>query len=222
MGRDQSPTTAVRSAACERSSANRSAGCEGGTGRMAIRVGIGGWIFEPWRGSFYPADLAQRLELEYASRKVTAIEINATYYRTQTPASFARWRDQTPAGLRFLAQGQPLSRPTGGSWPKPGDSISRFVSSGIAELGGSSGRSYGSSRQPSASIRRTSSAFLQQLPRSPRRRWRCGMCWMCGTKASGAASSSPWRAAPDGGGLYRLAANFRRSPIAPATSCMRG
>jgi uncharacterized protein YecE (DUF72 family) len=101
---------------------------------MAIRVGIGGWSYAPWRGTFYPPDLAQRLELEYASRKVTAIEINATYYRTQKPESFARWRDETPDGFvfplkasRFATNRRVLA--------EAGESIERFLSSGITELG---------------------------------------------------------------------------------------
>ena len=59
-------------------------------GRGRIRVGIGGWTYEPWRETFYPHDLPRKREFEYASRQLTAIEINGTYYRTQTPASRAR------------------------------------------------------------------------------------------------------------------------------------
>jgi len=57
-----------------------------------VRVGVGGWTFEPWRANFYPEGLAQRKELEYASRQLTSIEINGTYYGSQKPARFARWR----------------------------------------------------------------------------------------------------------------------------------
>jgi uncharacterized protein YecE (DUF72 family) len=66
-----------------------------------IRVGIGGWTFEPWRGTFYPGDLAQKRELEHASRQVTAIEINGTYYGSQKPESFAKWHDETPDDFVF-------------------------------------------------------------------------------------------------------------------------
>ena len=69
--------------------------------RGEIRVGIGGWTYEPWRDNFYPADLTQKRELEYASRHVTAIEINGTFYRTPTAASFAKWRDETPDDFIF-------------------------------------------------------------------------------------------------------------------------
>jgi len=101
---------------------------------MAIRVGIGGWNFPPWRETFYPKDLAHRLELEHASRRVTAIEINATYYRTQTPASFARWRDQTPPGFVFSLKASRYAT-NRRVLAEAGDSIERFVGSGIAELG---------------------------------------------------------------------------------------
>ena len=70
-----------------------------------IRVGIGGWTFAPWRKNFYPDGLVQRRELEYASRQLTAIEINGTYYGAQGPAAFARWRAQTPDCLVFWGKG---------------------------------------------------------------------------------------------------------------------
>ncbi|MGZ9021066.1 MAG: DUF72 domain-containing protein, partial [Rhodoplanes sp.] len=57
----------------------------------AIRVGIGGWTFAPWRGAFYPKGLPHAQELAYASTHLTSIEINGTFYRTQTPATFRKW-----------------------------------------------------------------------------------------------------------------------------------
>ena len=74
----------------------------------AIRVGVGGWTFEPWRGTFYPPKLPQKRELEHASRQLTSIEVNGTYYGSQKPASFIKWRDETPDGFRLLAQGPAL------------------------------------------------------------------------------------------------------------------
>lgn len=72
-----------------------------GASAGAIRIGIGGWVFAPWRDNFYPKGLVQRLELEYASRHVTAIEINGTYYRAQQPKTYAKWASETPDGFVF-------------------------------------------------------------------------------------------------------------------------
>jgi uncharacterized protein YecE (DUF72 family) len=69
-----------------------------------IRVGIGGWTFAPWRDNFYPKGLVQRRELEYASRHVSAIEINGTWYGAQKPPTYAKWRDETPDGFLFSAK----------------------------------------------------------------------------------------------------------------------
>ena len=66
-----------------------------------IYVGVGGWNFEPWRGVFYPDKLPQNKELEYAASKLTAIEINSTYYGSQKPESFRKWASQTPQGFKF-------------------------------------------------------------------------------------------------------------------------
>lgn len=100
----------------------------------AIRVGIGGWTYEPWRGTFYPEGLAHARELEYASRQLTAIEINGTYYSTQKPATFAKWRDETPEGFVFSLK---ASRYTTNrrELADAKDSIERFLHSGVAELG---------------------------------------------------------------------------------------
>jgi len=69
-----------------------------------IRVGIGGWTYAPWRDNFYPKGLVQRRELEYASRHVSAIEINGTWYGAQKPPTYAKWRDETPEGFVFSAK----------------------------------------------------------------------------------------------------------------------
>lgn len=102
--------------------------------RGRIRVGIGGWTYEPWRQTFYPEGLVQARELEYASRQVTAIEINGTFYRTQKPESFAKWRDQTPDDFVFSVKAPryaTLRKVLG----EAGESIERFVASGLTELG---------------------------------------------------------------------------------------
>jgi uncharacterized protein YecE (DUF72 family) len=98
-----------------------------------IRVGIGGWTFEPWRGTFYPTDLPQKRELEYASQHLTAIEINGTYYGSQKPESFARWRAETPDGFMFSVKG-PRFATNRGVLAEAGSSIERFLASGVTEL----------------------------------------------------------------------------------------
>lgn len=99
-----------------------------------IRVGIGGWVYEPWRGPFYPVGLSKTKELEFASRQVTTIEINATFYRTQSRQSFARWADQTPDDFVFSlkANRYAVNRK---DLADGREAISRFVESGITELG---------------------------------------------------------------------------------------
>ena len=70
-----------------------------------VHIGIGGWTFEPWRGVFYPLGLPQAKELEYASRQLTSIEINGTYYGSQSPETFRKWREATPEGFIFSVKG---------------------------------------------------------------------------------------------------------------------
>ena len=98
-----------------------------------IRIGIGGWTFEPWRGSFYPDGLAQKRELEYAAGKLTAIEVNGTYYGSQKPESFARWHDETPEDFVFALKG-PRFATNRRVLAEAGGSVEKFVTSGIAEL----------------------------------------------------------------------------------------
>ncbi len=99
-----------------------------------IRVGIGGWTFEPWRGVFYPKGLAHAKELEYASRKLTTIEINGTFYRTQAPATFAKWAAEVPDGFVFSVKG-PRYAVNRSVLAEAGDSIKRFLDSGPLEMG---------------------------------------------------------------------------------------
>ena len=99
-----------------------------------IRAGIGGWTFEPWRGVFYPDDLTQKRELEYASRKLSSIEINGTYYSSFKPASWAKWRDDTPDGFVFSLKASRYST-NRKVLAEAGESIQRFIGSGIEELG---------------------------------------------------------------------------------------
>ncbi|WP_285413835.1 DUF72 domain-containing protein [Variovorax sp. efr-133-TYG-130] len=99
-----------------------------------IRVGIGGWTYEPWRDNFYPKGLAHAKELNYASRRVSAIEINGTYYSTFKPETFRKWHDDTPADFMFSLKASRFAtnrKLLSGA----GDSIKRFIDSGVAELG---------------------------------------------------------------------------------------
>lgn len=99
-----------------------------------IRVGIGGWTYPPWRGRFYPESLPQKRELEYASRHLTAIEINATFYRTQSRSSFVRWRDETPGDFVFALKA-PRYATHRSVLAEAGPAIERFFASGVLELG---------------------------------------------------------------------------------------
>ena len=99
-----------------------------------IRIGIGGWTFEPWRGLFYPKGLPHVQELKYASERLTSIEVNGTFYRTQTPATFSKWASEVPDGFVFALKG-PRFAVNRRVLKEAGDSIKRFVDSGIAELG---------------------------------------------------------------------------------------
>jgi uncharacterized protein YecE (DUF72 family) len=98
-----------------------------------IRVGIGGWVYEPWRGAFYPKGLPQARELDYASRQLTSIEINGTFYGTQKPASFRRWADETPDDFVFSLKG-PRYATHRRVLAEAGSSIERFFASGLVEL----------------------------------------------------------------------------------------
>jgi uncharacterized protein YecE (DUF72 family) len=101
--------------------------------KNSIRIGVGGWTYEPWRGPFYPDGLVRKRELEFASRQLTSIEINGTYYGSQKPESFAKWHDETPddfvfsvKGSRFTTNRRVLS--------DAGESIERFFASGVMNL----------------------------------------------------------------------------------------
>ena len=99
-----------------------------------IRIGIGGWTFEPWRGVFYPERLPQAKELGYASERLTSIEVNGTFYRSQTPATFKKWASEVPAGFVFALKG-PRFAVNRSVLKDAGDSIKRFLDSGLTELG---------------------------------------------------------------------------------------
>ncbi|KRE15908.1 hypothetical protein ASE63_16995 [Bosea sp. Root381] len=98
-----------------------------------IHIGVGGWVFEPWRGSFYPDGLSQKRELAYAAERLTSIEVNGTYYGSQKPESFARWREETPddfvfalKGSRYITNRRVLA--------EAAPSIEKFFTGGVMEL----------------------------------------------------------------------------------------
>jgi uncharacterized protein YecE (DUF72 family) len=98
-----------------------------------IRAGIGGWNFEGWRGVFYPPGLPHSRELQYASRALSTIEINGTFYRTQTPATFRKWAEETPDGFVFSVKA-PRYAVGKRVLADAGPSIARFAESGLHEL----------------------------------------------------------------------------------------
>lgn len=98
-----------------------------------IRVGVGGWTYEPWRGVFYPEGLPQKRELEHASRKLSSIEINGTFYGTQKPESFRRWHDETPDDFVFALKGTRYAT-NRRVLAEARDSVHRFLGSGVLEL----------------------------------------------------------------------------------------
>ncbi len=99
-----------------------------------IYVGIGGWTFEPWRGVFYPQSLPHAKELSYAAERLTSIEVNGTFYRSQTPATFRKWASEVPAGFVFALKG-PRFAVNRRVLKDAGNSIKRFLDSGVTELG---------------------------------------------------------------------------------------
>jgi uncharacterized protein YecE (DUF72 family) len=99
-----------------------------------IRVGVGGWLYAPWRGVFYPKGLKQADELSYAAGRLTAIEINATHYRLQSPSSFRKWADATPPGFKFSVKGPRLVT-NQKVLAETGSFVRRFTESGLTALG---------------------------------------------------------------------------------------
>ena len=104
----------------------------------AIRVGVGGWVFPPWRDNFYPTGWPQKRELEYASRQLSTIEIDSTFYRPQKPATFAKWRDETPADFVFSVKASMFAT-NRRVLAESGESVRRFLNGGITELAGKLG-----------------------------------------------------------------------------------
>jgi uncharacterized protein YecE (DUF72 family) len=104
------------------------------TRQSHIYTGIGGWTFEPWRGVFYPKGLPHAKELAYAAEHLTSIEVNGTFYRTQSPATYRKWASEVPEGFMFAIKGSRYvtNRKV---LKEAGESIERFLASGVTELG---------------------------------------------------------------------------------------
>lgn len=100
----------------------------------SIRIGIGGWTYEPWRGTFYPAGLPQARELEYASRALTSIEINGPYYSRFSAASWEKWRAATPDGFVFAVKASRYAT-NRKNLAEAGPSIEQFLDQGLTRLG---------------------------------------------------------------------------------------
>jgi uncharacterized protein YecE (DUF72 family) len=99
-----------------------------------IRVGIGGWTFEPWRGVFYPEGLTQKRELEFAARAVTSIEINGTYYSTFKTESWRKWRDETPDDFVFAVKASRYCT-NRKVLAEAAPAVEKFIAQGLVELG---------------------------------------------------------------------------------------
>jgi uncharacterized protein YecE (DUF72 family) len=99
-----------------------------------IRAGIGGWDFTPWRETFYPKEVPVKKQLEYASSQVTSIEINGTFYRTAKPEHFASWAAKTPDDFVFSVKATRYAT-NRKVLAEAGESIERFIQSGLTELG---------------------------------------------------------------------------------------
>jgi uncharacterized protein YecE (DUF72 family) len=99
-----------------------------------IRVGVGGWDYDPWRETYYPPKLGKARQLEHMAARLTAVEVNATYYKLQKPGTFERWAKAVPADFRFAIKGSRFCsnrKVLAGA----GEAVERFFGQGLAELG---------------------------------------------------------------------------------------
>lgn len=134
-----------------------------------IRVGIGGWTYAPWRGGmFYPDDLTQKRELGYASRAVTSIEINGSYYSTFKPETWAKWREETPEDFIFSVKASRFCT-NRRKLAEAGESIERFLGQGLHELGDKLGPINWQFMATKKFDAEDMSAFLKLLPKEIRK-----------------------------------------------------
>src|SRR5204863_7400925 len=129
-----------------------------------IRIGIGGWVYPPWRGAFYPPGRPQSQELAHASRRLTAIEINGTFYNSGQPDSFRKWRDATPERFVFSLKG-PRFVTHRTELAAAGVALDLFFSRGVLELGDKLGPILWRFAPFKPFDAADFSAFLQLLPR---------------------------------------------------------
>lgn len=99
-----------------------------------VHIGVSGWRYPHWRRTFYPEKLPQRAELEYASTRFSSVEINGTFYSLQRPASFQRWREQTPDDFLFSVKGSRLITHML-KLRNAEQALANFFASGLLELG---------------------------------------------------------------------------------------
>ncbi|MBS1801740.1 MAG: DUF72 domain-containing protein [Acidobacteria bacterium] len=151
-----------------------------------IRVGISGWRFDGWRGGFYPEDLTQKRELEYASRKLNSIELNGTFYSTQKPQSFQSWNKETPddfvfaiKGSQFITHIRKLENVEG--------ALANFLAQGMLSLGRKLGPILWQLPPQTSFNAEKIESFLELLPHThkqaaayakQRDEWMSGRCWL--------------------------------------------
>lgn len=128
-----------------------------------IRVGIGGWTYEPWRGIFYPGELPQKRELEYVGQKLTATEINATYYGRQSLKSWENWAKTVPDGFQFTVKGSRFIVMKA-KLAETSEGIGNFVAQGFTALGDKLGPILWMFMARKKFDREDFAAFLQLLP----------------------------------------------------------
>jgi uncharacterized protein YecE (DUF72 family) len=129
-----------------------------------IRVGIGGWTYEPWRGVFYPEKLPKTKEVSHASRRVTSIEVNGTFYSTFTPSTFRRWAEETPDDFIFSLKA-PRFAVNRRILAEAGPSIEKFFASGVSELKSKLGPILWQLAPTKKYVPEDIAAFLELLPK---------------------------------------------------------